>query len=115
MRLFWTPLLALNTLEAGRELLDKKSALYSNRPLPKIIEMYVSVHKGVRSGLTACRNTGLQGGIRQGRRTGARPAPPTSRAEADVHGASAEAAPAVSGGDDPPHRRDAAQSAASPR
>ncbi|RDX49713.1 cytochrome P450 [Lentinus brumalis] len=46
MRLFWTPLLALNTLEAGRELLDKKSALYSNRPLPKIIEM-AGFDKGV--------------------------------------------------------------------
>ena len=40
--LFGTPLLIVNTAEAARELLDKKSALYSNRPLPKIIEMYVS-------------------------------------------------------------------------
>ncbi len=42
MSLFGTPLLVLNTAEAGRELLDRKSALYSNRPLPKIIEMYVA-------------------------------------------------------------------------
>ncbi|PIL29859.1 cytochrome P450 [Ganoderma sinense ZZ0214-1] len=38
-RLFSTPLLVLNTWEAGREMLDGKSALYGNRPLPKIIEM----------------------------------------------------------------------------
>ncbi|KAI0711889.1 cytochrome P450 [Cerioporus squamosus] len=44
--LFGTPLLILNTAEAGRELLDKKSALYSNRPLPKIIEM-AGFDKGV--------------------------------------------------------------------
>ncbi|KAI1797445.1 cytochrome P450 [Ganoderma leucocontextum] len=38
-RLFSTPLLVLNTWEAGREVLDGKSALYGNRPFPKIIEM----------------------------------------------------------------------------
>ncbi|KAM5544563.1 hypothetical protein V8D89_001461 [Ganoderma adspersum] len=39
LRLFSTPLLVLNTWEAGREVLDGKSAVYGNRPLPKIIEM----------------------------------------------------------------------------
>ncbi len=38
--LFGTPLLVLNTAEAGHELLNKKFAIYSNRPLPKIVEMY---------------------------------------------------------------------------
>ncbi|TFK91405.1 cytochrome P450 [Polyporus arcularius HHB13444] len=37
--LFGTPLLVLNTAEAGHELLNKKFAIYSNRPLPKIVEM----------------------------------------------------------------------------
>ena len=42
IRIFSTPLLVLNTAEAARETLDAKSALYANRPLPKIIEMSVS-------------------------------------------------------------------------
>lgn len=41
IRLFNTPCLVLNTVAAAREVLEGKSALYSNRPLPKIIELYV--------------------------------------------------------------------------
>ncbi|TBU54546.1 cytochrome P450 [Dichomitus squalens] len=46
IHLFSTPLLVLNTAEAAREVLDAKSVLYSNRPLPKIIEM-TGFDKGV--------------------------------------------------------------------
>ncbi|KAI0788021.1 cytochrome P450 [Fomes fomentarius] len=39
IRLFNTPCLVLNSVAAAREVLEGKSALYSNRPLPKIIEL----------------------------------------------------------------------------
>ncbi|KAI0709905.1 cytochrome P450 [Earliella scabrosa] len=39
IRLFGTPCLVLNTVAAARETLEGRSALYSNRPLPKIIEL----------------------------------------------------------------------------
>lgn len=41
LRLFTTPILVLNSTEVARELMDMKSGLYANRPLPKMTELCV--------------------------------------------------------------------------
>ncbi|TBU23875.1 cytochrome P450 [Dichomitus squalens] len=39
LRLLNTPIVVINSAEVERELLDVKSALYANRPLPKMVEL----------------------------------------------------------------------------